>query len=147
MSLGTYARPAMGTVKQKSELTPLATEKHVERKATTRQRRDSYLAVERRDAMLCRCCGKPLVRSTERRLDKLEHHHVYGREIKEAEHTWNIACICRECHDKRHVTRVLRITGNADRKLWMQEGDKKWFTLPRKPIPPKQLALINKAAA
>jgi hypothetical protein len=130
----TYQRPPMGTVRQKWDLEPRATTKDKAKKRIVKQRKDAYLAVEKRDGMRCRCCGKPLVRTLELRLDKLEHHHVNGRDCAEPESAKNICCICRECHDERHVTRVLKITGNADGKLRMEKAGRVWFTLPVKPI-------------
>jgi hypothetical protein len=133
MRQATYARP-IGTARQKWELEPRATTKDKTKKAIAKQRKDAYLAVEKRDAMRCRCCGKPLVRTLELRLDKLEHHHVNGRDVADAEGTWNLGCICRECHDERHVTRVLKISGNADGKLRMEKAGRVWFTVPVKPL-------------
>jgi len=129
-----YARPSMGNAKQKADMKPLATEKEESRKQTAKDRRIAYVLVEKRDAMLCRCCGKPLVRTLERRLDKLEHHHIDGRDVGDAETTRNIVCVCRECHDERHVTRQLSISGDGDGKLRMQKGARVWFTKPPKPL-------------
>lgn len=111
---------------------PRSTVKDQKKKATEKQRRDSYLLIEKRDGMRCRCCGKLLVRTLELRLDKLEHHHVNGRDVKDAEGTWNLACVCRECHDKRHVTRTLQIKGDANAAIRMKEGKKTWTTKPIK---------------
>lgn len=119
----------------KSEMTPRATVKDRKQKAVKKQRRDVYLLVEKRDGMRCRCCGKIVVRSAELRLDRIEHHHVHGRQIKGAESTWNIAVVCKECHDKRHLTRTLAITGNPDTVLYMEEGGKTWSTPAPKPLP------------
>jgi hypothetical protein len=130
----TYQRPQMGTVKQKWELEPRATTKDKARKTVKRERNASYIAIEKRDAMRCRCCGKPLVRTLELRLDKLEHHHVNGRDCEDAESTKNLVCVCRECHDERHKTRVLKISGDANQRLRMEKGGRVWFTRPVYPI-------------
>jgi hypothetical protein len=125
----TYARP-LGTAVQKWQMEPRATTKDKVKKATVKRRKDAYLAAEKRDGMRCRCCGKPVVRTLELRLDKLEHHHVQGRDCENPESTENISCICRECHDERHVTRVLKISGNADKRLRMEKAGRVWFTRP-----------------
>jgi heterodisulfide reductase subunit B len=135
---GTLERPEMGTATPKHQMTPRATVKDKARKQIVKDRKVAYVLVEGRDAMRCRCCGKPLVRSQEMRLDKLEHHHIDGRQVAEAETTANICCICRECHDERHVKRTLKIEGSADGRLRMEQGGRVWTTWPIKPITKKQ---------
>ncbi len=124
----------LGTAKQKWEMEPRAVTKDKRKKAVVKQRRDSYIAIEHRDAMLCRCCGKKVVRTLELRLDRLEHHHVNGRDVPDAEGTWNLACVCKECHDERHLKRTLRIAGDADGFLRMKQGDKAWLSKPVRPF-------------
>jgi len=46
------------------------------------------------------------------------------------ESTAAIVCLCRECHDARHVSRVLHIEGDADQTLLFTEGAAKWWSTP-----------------
>jgi 5-methylcytosine-specific restriction endonuclease McrA len=84
----------------------------------TRDRAHAYRLVNVRDRYRCRACGRPGV----------EHHHIRGRQIRNAEHSSNVILICRECHNLRHVKRVLVITGNADSRVTFEntETGKTW---------------------
>ena len=129
----------LGTAKQKWEMEPRAVTKDKRKKATVKQRRDSYIAIEARDNMHCRCCGQKVVRTLELRLDRLEHHHVNGRDVQDAEGTWNLACVCKECHDERHLTRKLKVSGNADKRLRMETAERGvWFSEPIRPLLARQ---------
>ena len=89
-------------------------------------RRAVYQAVEARDGMCCRACGRKVVKGGGLRLDALEHHHIHqGRKV---ESTNAIMCACRECHDARHVTRTLHIEGNADATLTFEQDGRKWHS-------------------
>jgi hypothetical protein len=105
---------------------PRVLERDAKRKAKETQRRETYRVVEQRDQMTCRCCQKRVRKTMELRMDLLEHHHVNGRDVADAEGSWNVCLLCRGCHDERHVTRTLHISGNADGLLTFERGDERW---------------------
>jgi hypothetical protein len=109
----------------KSDLTPRSTVKAKKDAETLATRKRVYKAVELRDRMCCRACGRKLVKSGGLRLDALQHHHIHeGRKV---ESTAAIVCLCRRCHDQRHVSRVLHISGNADGVLTFSRDGLTWW--------------------
>jgi len=105
---------------------PRAREKAAKTAATERQRRETYRLVELRDGMKCRACARRVVKTTILSLARLEHHHVRGRGRKDSESTANLVCLCKGCHDDRHVTRSLSVTGNADSTLTFEQDGRVW---------------------
>jgi hypothetical protein len=83
--------------------------------------------VDIRDKGVCRACGVltrlgvPLSDPKRR-----EHHHIRGRQVRDAETTGNIGTLCGGCHDLRHVKRTLVIVGNADQPLTFELDGKVW---------------------
>lgn len=88
--------------------------------------RDVCRKVERRDGHLCRCCRCALTKTIRLQGDRMEHHHVIPKSRGGADTIENVAVICKNCHDERHVTRVLHITGNAEYELEFEKGGKTW---------------------
>jgi hypothetical protein len=89
-------------------------------------RRNAYWLVDMRDKGCCRACGKVTMSAHPDRTKRREHHHIKGRQIRQAETTSNICLLCCDCHDLRHVKRTLIITGNADGLLTFELDGKTW---------------------
>lgn len=106
-----------------------AQEKTERRKRVAAERRKAYAAVEVRDGMRCRCCGR-LVSKTAHPMSpsRLEHHHIQGRGFEGAETTANLCLLCKVCHDRRHHARTLTMSGNADVRngLTFSEHGREW---------------------
>lgn len=90
-----------------------------------RDRRDAYRLVDIRDGGTCRACGRRTFVGVPGSLGR-EHHHIRGRQVKDAETTGNLCVLCKDCHDLRHVKRTLVITGNADQMLTFEQDGKVW---------------------
>lgn len=89
-------------------------------------RRNAYWLVDMRDKGCCRACGTE-TKSFHPNLEKRrEHHHIRGRQVKDAETTGNICLLCGSCHDLRHVKRTLVITGHADQLLAFSLDGREW---------------------
>ena len=93
---------------------------------TQRDRLNAYWLVDVRDKGLCRACGKMTVSKSPDRSKRREHHHIRGRQVKDAETTANILTLCADCHDMRHVKRTLIITGNANQLVTFELDGKVW---------------------
>ena len=91
-----------------------------------KQRLAAYRLAEFRDGMRCRACARKLVRTMTVQPNKLEHHHINGRQVANAEETKNIVCLCLNCHQDRHVRRTLHISGNADGTLVFARAGHTW---------------------
>lgn len=91
---------------------------------TVTDRRAAYRLVDLRDEGKCRACK--CLTFLRMGLDQREHHHIHGRQIRNAEQTSNIVTLCRRCHDLRHVKRTLVIVGNADQTLTFELDGKVW---------------------
>ena len=103
-------------------------ERTEKRARVSRQRDETYRLVELRDGMRCRCCARRVVKTTALDRARLEHHHIRGRGRKDSETTANICVLCLECHEARHLTRTLTITGNADSTLtFSREERNPWY--------------------
>lgn len=100
--------------------------KHKQAKATIATRRTVYRLVEQRDKLTCRACGWKVVKAAGLRLDGLEHHHIHDAGDRKIEATHAICVVCKGCHDERHVTRVLTISGNADKRLRFEKDGRVW---------------------
>jgi hypothetical protein len=113
----TYQRPPMGTATPRAELKTRRDTQTAKERKTEKDRREAYRLVDIRDGRKCRACGSK---------QDLEHHHIRGRQVKDAETTGNICLLCGDCHDLRHVKRTLVITGNANQLLTFELGGKVW---------------------
>ena len=106
------------------------TSRHDAKVAKTRKRlqdrRNAYWLVDVRDKGVCRACGKMTVSTCHDRSKRREHHHIRGRQGKQAETTGNILTLCADCHDLRHVKRTLIIVGNADQQVTFELDGKVW---------------------
>lgn len=92
-----------------------------------KQRLAAYRLAEFRDGGRCRACGRRTLKILTIHPRRLEHHHIAGRSVEHAEDTRNIVCLCRECHEDRHVRRTLHISGNADTSLRFERDGRIWF--------------------
>jgi hypothetical protein len=114
---GTYDRPEMGNAPSRQELETRHDSKLKDQRKTEQKRREAYKLADIRDGRCCRACG---TKHTQ------EHHHIRGRQIRNAEDSGNVMCICKSCHDRRHVKRTLVITGNADQQLCFELDGRVW---------------------
>jgi len=74
-------------------------------------------AVEERDGDVCRICGRRCVfTKAKTRAEKADPHHVIFQSANGPDETWNVAKLCRDCHDEVHVHRRLMVSGNADER-------------------------------
>lgn len=119
---------------QKFDLPSRLDEREADRKATEKARRDAYKAVEVRDQMTCRVCGRKVRKIATLHPDRLEHHHIDGRDVIDAESTKNICCVCKFCHDLRHLKRTLKIEGNANKTLICEYAGRIWYSTPGEQI-------------
>jgi 5-methylcytosine-specific restriction endonuclease McrA len=110
----------------KSDSSTRLTDRTAEKRAEDKHWHDVCRAVDARDGMRCRACGRKVVRTLARQVDRLEHHHVIPRSLGGQDEAKNVANICLECHDDRHVTRTLEIRGNANSKLTFKQNGKTW---------------------
>lgn len=94
---------------------------------TEQARRAAYRLVDARDEGKCRACGRVTNAFVSPADPKYrEHHHLRGRQVRDAESTGNICILCGGCHDLRHVKRTLVITGNADQPLTFELDGRVW---------------------
>lgn len=105
---------------------PRARERDQKDRDADRKWYDVCRQVERRDGFRCRCCKGKVVKTMRRQGDRMEHHHVIPRSLGGPDEVWNIAITCLTCHDDRHVTRRLHITGNADEQLVFEKDGVEW---------------------
>lgn len=128
MSAGTLRPPDWSerTAKPRHEIESKHDEDVKETKRTLRMRREAYRLVDIRDKGQCRACGAHTQPFALDPMKCREHHHIRGRQVKDAETTRNICCVCKNCHDLRHVKRVLTVTGNADQVLTFELDGKVW---------------------
>jgi len=82
--------------------------------------------VDDRDLMRCRCCSRKVTRTIRVQGNRLERHHVRPRSHGGKDTRENVALLCKNCHDERHVTRELHITGNAEGILTFEKDGKVW---------------------
>ena len=74
--------------------------------------------VDARDGFVCRCCGVGCDRTLPPTYARSWHrHHIVYRSACGQETTGNKVGICGACHHAVHVTRTLRISGDADAVL------------------------------
>lgn len=66
-------------------------------------------AVIKRDGLICRCCGRKVIRTLARVPERLEVHHVHGRrgDLKFEEKAAMVLCL--KCHEK--------VTGRVNEKV------------------------------
>lgn len=83
-------------------------------------------AVELRDGFRCRCCKGRVVKTIRLQGDRLEHHHVIPLSLGGPDTVENVAITCKNCHDDRHVSRVLHIKGNAEKRLTFEKDGDVW---------------------
>lgn len=83
-------------------------------------------AVDTRDGLICRACRCRLVKTLTVQPNRCEKHHVIPRSLQGPDETCNVANLCLSCHEARHVTRTLTITGNANQRLSFEQGGKRW---------------------
>ena len=103
-----------------------AAEKRIAKQARAANMRDVYRQVEQRDRYCCRACGKKLTRGGGL-LTGIHHHHIVLKSAGGQDTTWNLACVCSDCHSERHAYRLL-IQGDADRKLRFERNGVVWFS-------------------
>lgn len=84
-----------------------------------------------RDEGRCRVCGQLIYRNAMNLLERADPHHITMASKGRVDASWNIAWLCRGCHDLAHVKRTLRIDGDADVALtiWSRDDEGKWFVL------------------
>ena len=100
--------------------------KEAKRRGAENRRREVYRLVEIRDGFKCRVCTRKVVRTMELRLNRLEHHHIHEPGGKRIDSTESVIVACKECHDERHVSRRLHITGNANHVLTFEKDGQCW---------------------
>ena len=72
------------------------------------------VTVDRRDGRHCRVCETPVGGLT--LLTRLERHHLIPVSRGGADESWNVATLCKRCHDERHLKGTLQLSGNADER-------------------------------
>lgn len=106
--------------------TPRARQRDKDDRAADRKWFDVCRLVELRDGFRCRCCKGKVVKTIRVQGDRMEHHHVIPKSLGGPDEVWNVAILCKNCHDDRHVTRELHITGRADQTLTFEKNGKVW---------------------
>jgi hypothetical protein len=101
-------------------------DKEAKRKACDARWREVKRIVDTRDSGRCRACGRRTRACMEIVADRREHHHVRPRRKGRLDETSEVAILCKSCHDDRHVTRTLHITGNADATLTFEKDGRTW---------------------
>lgn len=114
---GTLERPPMGSATPRAAMTTRHDKQTAKERKTEKDRKAAYRLVDIRDQRRCRACDAKGI---------LEHHHLRGRQVKDAETTGNILLLCKPCHDLRHIKRTLVITGNADQLLTFEHDGRTW---------------------
>lgn len=111
---------------QKSELETRADDRAAKVRRTEADRRATYRLVELRDGMKCRACAIRVVKTLTVQGNRCEHHHIRGRGAKDSETSSNVCLLCLQCHELRHVKRLLHIAGNADGTLKFERDGNVW---------------------
>lgn len=115
----------------------IADDRADKRKATRTHKDAVYADVDKRDGMVCRCCGRRLVRTLELKPNRLERHHVIPLSQMGETETWNMVVLSQKCHEK--VTRhQMTVVGNADEALVFTADGKTW----RSPNPKRREKLL-----
>lgn len=110
----------------KSDTPTRLNEKASKAKADDKHWREVCRVVDVRDGRYCRCCQRKVVKVLAAQPDRLEHHHVVPRSLGGEDTPANVAVVCLECHQRRHVTRELSITGNANGLLTFERKGLTW---------------------
>ena len=97
-------------------------------RAADRLWRDLCRYIDTRDSMRCRCCRRRVVKTLKKQADRLERHHVIPKSVGGPETRENLALLCNECHELRHVKRTLHISGSAEKRrgLRFELGKQVW---------------------
>lgn len=92
-------------------------EERAERTATRRQtRRDVYRAVDTRDGQRCRVCRARCSTTAMDMTLRAERHHIVPRSLGGQDTTGNLVTLCKSCHDERHTSGRLQLSGDADER-------------------------------
>lgn len=77
--------------------------------------REVCAATTQRDGSCCRVCKKWCNPRAISMLEKLHHHHIIPTSLGGLDETWNLMCLCADCHDDEHGARI-QLSGNADER-------------------------------
>lgn len=72
-----------------------------------------YRLVDKRDGLRCRVTGV-LLSLRGGLTTKVQRHHIIYRSQGGPHETWNVVTVSKAVHDEIHVTKTLRLLGNAD---------------------------------
>lgn len=102
------------------------TDTAAKRKAAEAKRQEVYRLVDRRDGHHCRACGRKVITTIAFVPERRERHHVIPRSLGGKDATRNVLTLCLECHQARHVTRALTMTGNANQPVTFERDGQQW---------------------
>ena len=99
---------------------PRLQERTAQRRNALRAWQECVRVVDARDQFTCRCCGRHLTRTLTVCPQRLEHHHLHGRNVAPERITdpSSVVSLCMACHQR--VTRhEVTIQGtDANHPLW-----------------------------
>jgi hypothetical protein len=81
--------------------------------AAMKHYRDVCAQATLRDGSCCRVCQRWCNPRAIAMLAKLHHHHLIPISLGGVDESWNLACLCADCHDAEHGGKI-RLSGNAD---------------------------------
>ena len=85
--------------------------------------------VDARDGLICRVCRRRLTITVRVVANRRERHHIIPKSLQGPDESWNVANVCLDCHQARHVTRTLHNSGNADKRLRCERDGKVWHSV------------------
>lgn len=78
--------------------------------------RDVCRIVDRRDGQECRVCERRCSTTALDMLLRAERDHIIPRSLMGPDESWNLATLCKACHDDKHKRGTLRLSGHADER-------------------------------
>jgi hypothetical protein len=105
---------------------PRVIDKDARRKDDDARWRAVCLAVDKRDKMRCRACGCKCLVTMALVGKRLERHHIILRSQGGEDTATNVLSLCKLCHDARHVTHDLDISGDANGVAVFERAGRIW---------------------
>lgn len=94
-------------------------EKQKRRAYESRQMRECFGLVDKREMYRCRVCKRAVNPTTTSQLDRGHHHHVVYRSLGGEHKTEDVCLLCAFCHHAVHNA-TMRLTGNANKELKLE---------------------------
>jgi hypothetical protein len=91
-------------------------ERGARRLADDQHWREVCQTVDRRDGYECRVCERRCSTTALNLLHRAERDHLVHRSLGGPDESWNLATLCKECHEDKHIHGTLRLSGNADER-------------------------------